>query len=211
MNKMRFALLSGLAAIMLVDCVAAQSPSGSDELPVGNSTPEGAACDLVRAFISRDESLFHAVRPVSSCEGKLDPTLAFRRFMTHTPQPIDALKQEQSANQHPIQLVRSVPVTNAKPKLLEPTTPATADWGEVRWEAVPEPNGLNLLFLFGAIESKRFDVVTVLPSGAFARSRVEVMHIGAMPDSGGGLHELVPTGKWLAQFLPAPTLKSESE
>ena len=207
MKPVHSLLLSVVATIVFVEGVSAQSLTDLGKLPVGNSTPEGAACDLVRAFISRDESLFHAVRPISSCEGKSDPAIAFRRFLAHTPQPIDAPKHGQSGSLHPIRIARIAPVTNPKIKNVERMARSATDWDEVRWDDVSVPTDLNPLFWFGAIESKSFDVITILPNGISATSRVEAYHIGAVPDSGGGLLELLPTNKWCAHFLPASDLE----
>lgn len=52
-----------------------------DEFPTGNMTPEGAATDLVRACIQRDESLFNKARHVRICEGKNDPAYYFKLFL----------------------------------------------------------------------------------------------------------------------------------
>jgi len=56
-----------------------------DGFPTGNETPEGAASDLMRAFINRDAELFHQRRWVVSCEGYNDPRDAYNYFLAHTP------------------------------------------------------------------------------------------------------------------------------
>jgi hypothetical protein len=56
-----------------------------DGFPTGNDTAEGAASDLMRAFIGRDAELFQQRRWVAFCEGTADPSLAYKRFLTHTP------------------------------------------------------------------------------------------------------------------------------
>lgn len=60
----------------------------SDGFPTGNETPEGAATDLMRAFINRDAELFHQRRWVISCEGYNDPANAYTNFLAHMPKPI---------------------------------------------------------------------------------------------------------------------------
>ena len=53
----------------------------SRALPVGTNTPEGAACDYVRAFLAVDPSLFAQTRAATGCETPGDVTRSFRRFM----------------------------------------------------------------------------------------------------------------------------------
>jgi len=55
-----------------------------DGLPTGNSTPEGAATDLVRAFLERDYNRFDAARTRNSCEGRNDSHNYYAFFLQHT-------------------------------------------------------------------------------------------------------------------------------
>ncbi|WP_345322174.1 hypothetical protein [Novipirellula rosea] len=57
---------------------------GKNGFPTGNSTPEGAATDLVRAFIDRDFDRFNAARTKNSCEGRNDPHNYYAAFLQHT-------------------------------------------------------------------------------------------------------------------------------
>jgi hypothetical protein len=47
-------------AFAVLILVAATLACAADDFPKGSSTPEGAACDLARAFIQRDAALFEA-------------------------------------------------------------------------------------------------------------------------------------------------------
>ncbi len=68
----------------------------ADGLPSGHDTPEGAACDLARAFINRDESLFSrtCVRLYAGGKGPE----AYAKFLRETLQSIEqeAAKKEPS-------------------------------------------------------------------------------------------------------------------
>ena len=61
---------------------------GSDGLPSGHATPEGAACDFARAFIARDEKLFMStsVRLYGSVAGRE----AYAKFLQQTVESIKA-------------------------------------------------------------------------------------------------------------------------
>jgi hypothetical protein len=58
----------------------------ADGLPSGHGTPEGAACDLARSFINRDEELFSStsIRPYGSGNGRE----AYAKFLRDTAQSI---------------------------------------------------------------------------------------------------------------------------
>jgi len=68
----------------------------ADGLPTGHETPEGAACDLARAFINRDEKLFSStsIRPYGGGKGRE----AYAKFLQETAQSIktEAGKKEPS-------------------------------------------------------------------------------------------------------------------
>lgn len=69
---------------------------GSDGLPSGHNTPEGAACDLARAFIARDDKLFAStsIRLYGGGAGRE----AYSKFLQQTVQSIkaEAAKKEPS-------------------------------------------------------------------------------------------------------------------
>lgn len=194
-NKaLRVIFVAALVSIGTISTAAAQLPTEPDTLPAGDSTPEGTACDLLRAFISRNESLFHARRPILSCEGKLDAANAYRGFLAHRPQPIEKPKLNEANGSHPIRLLRIVPVENS-------------DYPQHK----RGHKDLGLLLDYGAIETKLFDVITILPSRILVRSQVEAMHIGTFGDGGGGIFDLIPTNKWRARFLPKSVSKASEE
>jgi hypothetical protein len=68
----------------------------ADGLPSGHDTPEGAACDLARSFINRDEKLFSStsIRLYGGGNGRE----AYARFLQETVQSIkaEAAKKESS-------------------------------------------------------------------------------------------------------------------
>jgi len=68
----------------------------ADGLPSGHDTPEGAACDLARSFINRDEKLFSstAIRLYGGGNGRK----AYAKFLQDTTQSIkaEAAKKEPS-------------------------------------------------------------------------------------------------------------------
>jgi hypothetical protein len=73
---------------------AKQSPKpklkvATDGFPSGHDTPEGAACDLARAFINRDEKLFSAISipPYGGGKGRD----AYAKFLRET---IEGIKGE---------------------------------------------------------------------------------------------------------------------
>lgn len=68
----------------------------ADGFPSGHSTPEGAACDLARAFIKRDASLFTktCIRPYGGGEAKE----AYSTFLTNT---VAEIKAEAAKKDHP--------------------------------------------------------------------------------------------------------------
>ena len=68
----------------------------ADGLPSGHNTPEGAACDLARAFINRDASLFSSTS-IRLYAGGNGPE-AYARFLRETVQSIkaEAAKKEPS-------------------------------------------------------------------------------------------------------------------
>jgi len=67
----------------------------ADGLPAGHDTPEGAACDLARAFIQRDAKLFQetCIRPYNGGKGLADYT----KFLKATAESI----QEEAARKEP--------------------------------------------------------------------------------------------------------------
>lgn len=92
----------GLAPIALVICAflsllpgvarkQAAKPKlivAGDGLPSGHDTPEGAACDLARSFINRDEKLFSStsIRPYGGGKGRE----AYEKFLRKTARSIKA-------------------------------------------------------------------------------------------------------------------------
>ena len=75
-------------------CVAEEKPAlpelkvAADGFPGGHETPEGAACDLARAFINRDETLFQKIclRPYATDKGPPE----YAEFLKSTAEGIKA-------------------------------------------------------------------------------------------------------------------------
>jgi|GEM_PF-1602736 len=57
--------------------------NGKDGFPTGQATPEGAACDLVRAYIDRNFELFNSARHARVCENRNDPHRYYALFLKH--------------------------------------------------------------------------------------------------------------------------------
>jgi len=77
---MRTHILTLLALLSLHATVQAGNPR-----PTSHESPEGAATDLVQAFISRDFHVFNEARAKDFCEGSTDPFnyyVGFRNFTT---------------------------------------------------------------------------------------------------------------------------------
>ncbi len=76
------ALLIMSPAVAGEPVVKAPTVVASDGFPAGHDTPEGAACDLARAFIRNDPALFLAtcVEPYGSPEARV----AYHRFLEGT-------------------------------------------------------------------------------------------------------------------------------
>ena len=53
--------------------------------PSGKETPEGAACDLVRAYLLEDFAGYNEVRRGSTCETDLDIARSFSAFLQYRP------------------------------------------------------------------------------------------------------------------------------
>ncbi|MCA9057704.1 MAG: hypothetical protein KDA85_04370, partial [Planctomycetaceae bacterium] len=69
-----FAILFFGASIAEICCADNQT----EGLPTSHESPEGAATDLVQAFIGRDFHAFDEARVKSFCEGRTDP---FNRYV----------------------------------------------------------------------------------------------------------------------------------
>lgn len=76
------ALLVGSHAFAVDPAATPPVTMAKDNFPVGSDTPEGAACDLARAFIHDDAALFLAacVEPYGSPEAKA----AYHKFLQDT-------------------------------------------------------------------------------------------------------------------------------
>jgi hypothetical protein len=95
------ALVISITPSMLCAATASQTAKSklevaADGLPSGHNTPEGAACDLARAFINRDARLFSSTS-IRLYAGGAGPE-AYARFLRETVQSIktEAAKKEPS-------------------------------------------------------------------------------------------------------------------
>ena len=75
-------LLAALAAAQADDKAKPRIKVAADGFPAGHDTPEGAACDLIRAFIQRDAKLFEetCLKPFAPAESRDE----YAAFLTET-------------------------------------------------------------------------------------------------------------------------------
>lgn len=170
------------ALICCVSSTAQPISAASEALLVGPKSPEGAACDLIRAYISKDAALFHKRRCKVSCEGKLDPAIAYEKFTGYKPRLLEGTPNATVDKVGSSYIAKVLPVTSS-PMLDE------------------EANArrIELLLNYGAFESKFIDVITVTASGQRNVFRVESMHVVKQMD--GAFSKPIPTGIWRARLI----------
>ncbi len=182
----------------LVSSSPIESASGKMEnFPTGQFSPEGASCDLIRAYISQNLPLFHQRRCKQFCENKYDHEKAYKTFIEYKPIILEEqssgltsfVRPKQIIKIHPVQPQMSVEETNMKQT--------------------------QLLFEDGACESRYFDITTVTGTGEQYRTRVEAVQIGKYGNSSNKHHQnrynnLLPTGVWKARIINMSTVQSDS-
>jgi hypothetical protein len=89
-NSRTFAVSTAVAALVCGFCIIAATWSPLQtttvlKLPTGLNSPEGVACDLIRAHISEDAVLFHDSRCKVSCENAFDATSAYDSLLRYKP------------------------------------------------------------------------------------------------------------------------------
>lgn len=163
-----------------------------DKLPTGDKSPEGAAGDLIRAYIAKDEKFFHARRATQSCEGLSDPGIAWKAFLKHSSVRSKKPKQKASGakNDWPVRMVR-----------IEIIVPSR----QMKEES--ELRSFGLRMNYGAIESRVFEVTTETKDGRQFRSRVQALHLGKLGD--GGINKMLPTGTWKAQLIVPTSMAAQ--
>ena len=84
MNLKTILAVSALGCLGLShkNIVSADEPGES--IPTSHASPEGAAADLVHAFVTRDFHAFNEARPKSFCEGPTDPFNYYVMFRNST-------------------------------------------------------------------------------------------------------------------------------
>ena len=158
-------------ALALICCVYAITTSASSvglttqRLPTGEETPEGVACDIVRAYIAKDARLYHDSRCKQSCENAFDAKAAYASLLQS--QPISMNTQSQSAVDVPDKLK----ITKVSVRL-QPTKNRAVDR-----RTKNDVRHFDLFVNFGALETRLVDVVTQAPGGHEYLFPVEVMHI----------------------------------
>ena len=183
MHSRSFAVTFAFSALICCASSTGQPISAaSDALLVGPKSPEVAACDLIRAYISKDAALFHKRRCKLSCEGKLDPAIAYEKFTGYKPRLLEGTPNAtvHKVGSHYIEKV--LPVT--------PTPMSNEEANARRYE---------LLLNYGAFESKFIDIITVTPGGQRHVFRVESMHMVKKMD--GAFTKPIPTGIWRARLI----------
>ncbi|MCS7465749.1 hypothetical protein NZK35_03550 [Stieleria sp. ICT_E10.1] len=183
MHSRSFAVTFAFSALICFATSTAQSMSAaSDALPAGPKSPEGAACDLIRAYISKDGALFHKRRCKVSCEGKLDPAIAYEKFTRYKPRLLEGTPNATVDRAGSNYIAKVLPVT--------PTQMSDEEANARR---------IELLLNYGAFESKFIDIFTVTPSGQRNVFRVESMHMVKQMD--GAFSKPIPTGIWRARLI----------
>lgn len=96
LSLMAFAFLASFSAAGEQQSTKPKLKVASDGLPSGHDTPEGAACDLARAFITRDDKLFTSIS--IRLHGGGTGREAYARFLQQTVENIraEASKKEPS-------------------------------------------------------------------------------------------------------------------
>ena len=141
-------MTAGCSALICCALSTAQPISAaSDAHLVGPTSPEGAARDLVRAYISKDAALFHQRRCKVSCEGKLDPAIAYTKFAGYKPRLLEGTLSGTLDTVGSNDIAKVLPVT---------PTPMSDE------EATAKR--IERLLSYGAFENKLIDVITVTPS-----------------------------------------------
>ncbi len=153
--------------------------SSTRRIVTGTETPEGAACDLLRAFLSQDAELFHRTRCKQACEGWADPGIAYNAFLSHEPIPVSNLESAGDVGRGAY--IEHVSIAKTK-KLTEE-------------EAFSKLIGLQLNS--GAIDSVVVEVVLVDVEGKRYLFRVEAVQLGGWDDE---KQRLVPTNQWRASL-----------
>lgn len=177
------------AAAALICCVGTITSSNeqlaskaADIFPTGHTSPEGAACDLMRAYMSKDADLFEERRCKQSCEGSLDPTIAYDQLLGYRPQPLEAL-----AGTH----MPFVPPIRIADVLTSQRCPLSAEETAL--------SRFELLLNYGAVESRFIDIITATADGHRYITLVEAIHIGRHADDHWS--KLTPTGQWRARII----------
>ncbi|MEM9644542.1 MAG: hypothetical protein AAF989_06080 [Planctomycetota bacterium] len=76
--------VSALGCLVFAHASTAVAGDANDSIPSSHGSPEGAAVDLVRAFMTRDFHAFDEARTKSFCEGRTDPFNFYVRFRNNT-------------------------------------------------------------------------------------------------------------------------------
>ena len=147
------------------------------QFPFGQNSPEGAACDYMRAFIKDDHRLFHERRIKVGCEGWADPGIAYQHFRAFEP------LQDDSANHHGRR-------SNQRPMRIEKVFSA-------RKLGLVGTDRISLMLNYGALESRFVEIITSANDGTRFLSRIQVMQSG---DWSQGSQDPIATGIWHARF-----------
>ena len=175
-----------VAFSVLIGCASAMAQpiaAHSEALPVGPNSPEGAACDLIRAYMAKDAALFHKRRCRVSCEGVLDPAIAYEKFIGYKPRALQGKAKGNLQHIGPSVIVKVLPVA--------PTPISDEEAGKRRFD---------LLLNYGAFESTFIDIITVMPCGHQDVFRVESMHMVKQTD-GAMFSKPKPSGIWRARLV----------
>ena len=157
-------------------------------LPTGTDTPEGVACDIVRAYIAKDVCLYDDSRCKVSCENAFDATEAYATLLQYKPTSLNTLSQPT------LELSDKLKIITASVRS-KPEANRAAD----RW-ATTHLRNLDLFLSFGALDVRLVDIVVQTPNGHEYLFPVEVMHIADAANYGQ------PSGIWRGRLAVAPAI-----
>ena len=188
------------AAIVLFLSVAgnANSIDGNSErllpetlsLPTGTGTPEGAACDMVRSFIERNEKLFRERRCVVSCETPAD---VHRSWLQFAGSQLGVGSRDEVLPENSFRPVRIVRVLPARQLDLSEEQKA------MHWA--------GLMFNYGVCESVLVDIETADAAGKRFVTTVEALRLTAWSPE---LQRSIPVDRWRARVKQTVIARASS-
>lgn len=160
-------------------------------LPTGTGTPEGAASDLVRSFVERNEELFRERRCVVGCETPFDVERSWLQFAASQ---LGAGSQDDGGLSedvfHPTRIVRVLPARQLD---------LSDEQKAMHWA--------GLWLNFGACESVLVDVVTADAAGQQFETQVEAQRLTTWSPE---LERSIPVDEWRARVQRTVAVRNSS-